>query len=167
MIREDVPRNWAWRDGPLPSPGEAVIFDMDGVLSDAAGRQHSSSTAVGATGNRFFEACGERPGHRRGGPPPRAPRRPPPDRAPDRAALQGPDPRPWPGSVATGCGGTCWSCGRGATTAQVTRFKRDAVEELRAHGFDLRLAFEDDPDNYAMFHAEGIPCVYIHSGYYE
>ena len=38
---------------------------------------------------------------------------------------------------------------------------------LRARGFDLRLAFEDDPSNHAMYVAEGIPCVYIHSGYYE
>ena len=28
-------------------------------------------------------------------------------------------------------------------------------------------AFEDDRRNVAMFHAEGIPCVYIHSGYYD
>ena len=49
----------------------------------------------------------------------------------------------------------------------MTWFKRDSVEELRAFGFDLRLAFEDDPNNFAMFHSEGIPCVYIHSGYYE
>ena len=31
----------------------------------------------------------------------------------------------------------------------------------------LRLAFEDDPRNVHMFHAEGVPCIYIHSGYYE
>ena len=37
--------------------------------------------------------------------------------------------------------------------SQVTWFKRDSVEELRAYGFDLRLAFEDDPNNFAMFHA--------------
>jgi hypothetical protein len=51
--------------------------------------------------------------------------------------------------------------------SQVTSFKQDAVGDLRSYGFDLRLAFEDDPSNLAMFHAEGIPCVYIHSGYYE
>jgi len=51
--------------------------------------------------------------------------------------------------------------------AQVSSFKRGAVADLRAHGFDLRLAFEDDPRNRDMFHAEGIPCIYIHSGYYE
>ncbi|NJO55968.1 MAG: hypothetical protein HC834_05945 [Rhodospirillales bacterium] len=33
--------------------------------------------------------------------------------------------------------------------------------------FDLRLAFEDDPRNVSMFHAQGVPCIYIHSGYYE
>ena len=46
-------------------------------------------------------------------------------------------------------------------------FKRDAVHELRDHGFDLRLAFEDDRRNVDMFHREGVPCVYIHSGYYD
>jgi hypothetical protein len=50
---------------------------------------------------------------------------------------------------------------------QVGRFKRAVVDDLRATGFDLRLAFEDDPSNRAMFEAAGVPCVYIHSGYYE
>jgi hypothetical protein len=45
--------------------------------------------------------------------------------------------------------------------------KRMAVYELRSAGFDLRLAFDDDRRNVDMFHDEGIPCVYIHSGYYE
>ena len=49
----------------------------------------------------------------------------------------------------------------------MTAFKQAAVEDLRDHGFDLRLAFEDDPSNHAMYVAAGIPCVYIHSGYYE
>ena len=47
------------------------------------------------------------------------------------------------------------------------QFKQRTVGELRAHGFDLQLAFEDDRKNADMFHGEGIPCVYIHSGYYE
>jgi len=41
------------------------------------------------------------------------------------------------------------------------------VQDLRTYGFDLRLAFEDDPSNHAMYVAAGVPCVYIHSGYYE
>ena len=46
-------------------------------------------------------------------------------------------------------------------------FKQDAVMALRDLGFDLRLAFEDDRRNVEMFHAESIPCIYIHSGYYD
>ena len=51
--------------------------------------------------------------------------------------------------------------------ASVEPAKRTSEDELRHFGFDLRLAFEDDRRNVAMFHAEGIPCVYIHSGYYD
>ena len=39
--------------------------------------------------------------------------------------------------------------------------------EQEGRTFDLRLAFEDDRRNVDMFHAEGVPCVYIHSGYYD
>lgn len=46
-------------------------------------------------------------------------------------------------------------------------FKQSVLTELRAYGFDLRLAFEDDPRNAAMFRDEGVPCLYIHSGYYD
>jgi hypothetical protein len=45
--------------------------------------------------------------------------------------------------------------------------KRMAVTELRQQGFDPRLALDDDRRNVDMFHDEGIPCIYIHSGYYE
>lgn len=48
-----------------------------------------------------------------------------------------------------------------------SQFKRRSVHELRDHGFELRLAFEDDRRNVDMFHSEGVPCVYIHSGYYD
>jgi len=44
--------------------------------------------------------------------------------------------------------------------------KLDAVRALRGVGFDLRLAIDDDPRNVAMFRDEGIPCVELHSGYY-
>ena len=46
-------------------------------------------------------------------------------------------------------------------------YKREVVDDLRTAGFDLRLAFEDDRRNVDMFHAAGVPCVYIHSGYYD
>jgi hypothetical protein len=37
--------------------------------------------------------------------------------------------------------------------------KLEAVRALRAVGFDLRLALDDDARNAAMFRSEGIPCV--------
>ena len=46
-------------------------------------------------------------------------------------------------------------------------FKRQTVKDLRGSGFDLRLAFEDDVRNQEMFRAEGLPCIYLHSGYYR
>jgi hypothetical protein len=44
--------------------------------------------------------------------------------------------------------------------------KLDAVRALLGVGFDLRLAVDDDPRNAAMFRAEGVPCLELHSGYY-
>ena len=46
-------------------------------------------------------------------------------------------------------------------------FKQSAVWDLRSFGFDLRLAIEDDRRNVDMFRAEGVPCIYFHSGYYD
>ena len=46
-------------------------------------------------------------------------------------------------------------------------FKRRSVRELRGAGFELVLSFEDDRRNVAMFRDEGVPSVYIHSGYYD
>ena len=46
-------------------------------------------------------------------------------------------------------------------------FKQGAVRDIRAHGFDIKLCFEDDLRNVEMFAAEGLPSLYIHSGYYE
>ncbi|MGH9079297.1 MAG: hypothetical protein ACRDYE_04305 [Acidimicrobiales bacterium] len=159
------PANWAWHKEPLTSPGEAVVFDVDGVLSDAAVRQHFLERGR-RDWDRFFDACGDDP-------------------VIEEVArvlelldtrlqvilLTGRPMRVQPQTLAwLERYGLRWdllvmrSLG---DYSQVTWFKRDSVDELRAHGFDLRLAFEDDPNNFAMFHAEGIPCVYIHSGYYE
>lgn len=46
-------------------------------------------------------------------------------------------------------------------------FKRRSVRELKEAGFELVLSFEDDRRNVAMFRDEGVPSVYIHSGYYD
>jgi len=46
-------------------------------------------------------------------------------------------------------------------------YKQSTVWDLRDYGFDLRLAIEDDRRNVEMLRAEGIPCIYLHSGYYD
>ena len=53
------PDNWKWRDGAV-SPGPAVVFDMDGVLSDATSRQHFIERPW-RDWEAFFEACGDDP----------------------------------------------------------------------------------------------------------
>jgi len=159
-----VPPNWRWREAPVDS-GPAVIFDMDGVLSDAVGRQRFIERGR-RDWDAFFEACGDDP-------------------VIEEMArllellsaelsvvlLTGRPLRVQPQTLAwLHRYGVRWDLlvmrDRGDYD-QVTYFKRRMVDELRGHGFDLRLAIEDDPQNHAMFQSEGIPCVYIHSGYYE
>jgi hypothetical protein len=159
--------NWVWREGDdAPHPrGPAVIFDIDGVLSDAAGRQHFLERGR-RDWSAFFEACGDDPVIE--------------EIArllelldPSLAVilLTGRPHRVQPQTLAwLARYGLRWDLlvmrSRG-DYAQVTEFKQSVVEDLRVQGFDLRLAFEDDPSNHAMYVAAGVPCVYIHSGYYE
>ena len=45
--------------------------------------------------------------------------------------------------------------------------KSDALEGLRADGYEVQLAIDDDPGNVRMYRAAGVPSVYLHSGYYD
>jgi hypothetical protein len=162
--RHDPLSNWCWHRDVIPD-GQAVIFDIDGVLSDAAGRQHYIEQGR-RDWDAFFEACGD-------------------DLVIEEVArllevidkglvvvlLTG---RPiWvqPQTLAwLERYGLRWDLlvmREWGNYLQVTAFKRLVVRQLREHGFDLRLALEDDPSNHAMYVTAGIPCVYIHSGYYE
>lgn len=157
------PDNWSWREGAV-APGETVVFDLDGVLSDATRRQHYLEWPR-RDWETFFEECGE-------------------DELIAEVArvLECLDPdlrvvlltaRPirvqrqtlgwlrrydlrWDLLVMRDWG----------DYMAAPSFKRLTVHELRDYGFDLRLAFEDDQRNVDMFHDEGVPCVYIHSGYH-
>ena len=53
------PLTWHWRGDPVP-PGPAVVFDVDGVLADASGRQHYLS-GMRRDWDAFFEAAGADP----------------------------------------------------------------------------------------------------------
>jgi len=163
----EIRPNWSWQsDDPEQRPqGRAVVFDIDGVLSDAAGRQHFIEQ-----GNRdwsaFFEACGDDPVIEE-----IARLLELLDASLAVVLLTGRPLRVQPQTLAwLRRYGLRWDLlvmrDRG-DYSQVTSFKRGVVGDLRHHGFDLRLAFEDDPSNHAMYVAAGVPCVYIHSGYYE
>ncbi|MGK2930439.1 MAG: hypothetical protein ACSLFO_12775 [Acidimicrobiales bacterium] len=158
------PDNWRWRNGPV-APVATVVFDMDGVLSDATRRQHYLEWPR-RDWESFFEECGD-------------------DSLIDEVArlLDCLDPelrivlltaRPirvqrqtlgwleryglrWDLLVMRDWG----------DYMAAPHFKRLTVAELRGYGFELRLAFEDDQRNVDMFHSEGVPCVYIHSGYHS
>lgn len=153
---------WHWR-GDVVEGGPAVVFDMDGVLSNASDRQHHIANR---DWNAFFEACGD-------------------DEVIHELArllsLLSPElhvvlltARPlrvrpqtleWLDRHQLRWDLLCMREDHSGLEAR--EFKLRTVGELRAHGFDLQLAFEDDRKNADMFHAEGIPCVYIHSGYYD
>jgi hypothetical protein len=159
-----VPENWSWYDGPV-EPAPAVVVDIDGVLSDAAGRQHYLE-APRADWRAFFDACGDDPVIEE-----------------VKQLLDLLDPalrvvlltaRPhrvhhlteawlrhynirWDLLVMRSWGDYDWA----------RDFKQASVWELRQFGFELKLAFEDDRRNVAMFRAEGIPTLYVHSGYYD
>jgi hypothetical protein len=146
-------------------PGPGVVFDIDGVLSDAAGRQHFIERGR-RDWHAFFEACGDDPVIEEV-----ARLLELLDRSLHVVLLTGRPLRVRPQTLA-------WleryelrwdllvMRDRG-DYSQVTDFKWSVTRDLRRYGFDLRLALEDDPSNHAMFVSEGIPCVYIHSGYYE
>ena len=161
----DWPRHWRWKGEPRP-PGPAVVFDIDGVLSDASARQHFLAGPGRKDWRGFFDACGEDPVIEE-----------------VKTLLDLLDPalrvvlltgRParvhplteaW---LARYC--IRWDAllmRQGGDYSMAREFKQDALAELRARRFDLRLAFEDDRRNAEMFRAAGVPCIYIHSGYYD
>ncbi len=54
-----LPEHWTWHGDPI-TPGRAAVVDIDGVLSDAVGRQHYIE-APRRDWRSFFDACGEDP----------------------------------------------------------------------------------------------------------
>ena len=156
--------NWRWRAGPVPA-GPAVVFDLDGVLSDAASRQHYIE-GPWRDWDAFFDSCGDDP------------------LIEEVAQLLGlldqglviilltarpawvqPQTLAWLHRYRLR-----WDLlvmrDRGDYGA-AREFKRRSVRELRWVGLELVLSFEDDRRNVAMFREEGVPSVYIHSGYYD
>jgi len=164
-VPEDPLRNhWWWHSGPV-APGRAVVFDIDGVLADAQGRQHHLEWGR-RDWDAFFEAAADDPVIR------------------EVETLLGLlDPvlqvllvtaRPRRIRDLTLSWLDHHELRWDLLVMRPTRefspavgFKRDVVDELRDEGFTLELALEDDPRNRAMYVDAGVPCLYVHSGYYE
>jgi hypothetical protein len=146
--------------------GAAVLVDIDGVLSDATGRQHFLEDQAKRDWRAFFDACGDDPLIAEV-----ARLLDLLDRDLAVVLLTGRPARVQPQTLAwLERSRVRWDMlimRNAGDYAVASEFKRQTVADLRAFGFDLRLAFEDDRRNLEMFHEEGLPCVYIHSGYYE
>ncbi|WP_419918704.1 hypothetical protein [Candidatus Poriferisocius sp.] len=156
------PSHWTWRSGPIKG-GPAVIVDVDGVISDAGHRQH---LARDRRWNEFFDGC---------------PQDPPLEVSIALVRSLAPDiavvlltARPWrllPGTVAwLDTHRVRWDLLvlRPPNHAGSSRdYKATEVENLRHHGFNLLYALEDDPRNVKMYTEAAVPCLYIHSGYYD
>jgi len=160
----NLPEHWTWHAEQLV-PSAAVVVDIDGVLSDASSRQHYLESPR-QDWRSFFDSCGE-------------------DQVIEevKTTLDLLDPtlqivlltaRPHRIHHLT----EAWLrrykirwdllITRPWGDYELARdFKELTVWELRSAGFELRLAFEDDRRNVEMFRAAGIPCLYVHSGYYD
>lgn len=158
-----TPENWLWRAGPVE--GDCVVFDLDGVLADAAGRQHLLAWPR-RDWRAFFEAVGEDPVIEEVATLLHA--------LDDRYRVVLLTARPlsvqrqthdwllrndlrWDALVMRDVG----------DYDRAAAFKARTVDELRSAGLEPKLAFEDDPRNVDMLRRRGVPCVYIHSGYYD
>jgi hypothetical protein len=160
----NLPAHWIWRADAVTA-GPAVIVDMDGVLSDASGRQHFLEGPI-PRWEAFFQACGEDE------PIPEAlelVRLFDPSLAivlltarPVRVRRQTLDwlrrhPVRWDLLIMRE--EDDWSSSH--------TFKRMELGELQRSGFQPRLAIDDDPRNIDMYRKAGVPALYFHSGYYE
>lgn len=157
------PTTWHWRAGPV-EPGPAVVFDVDGVLADASGRQHYLS-GLRRDWDAFFEAAGGDPLIPEVG-----------------RLLELLDPAlrvilltARPASIRRDTVAWLERCElrydllvmrSGGDYLRAVEFKRRETKALVEYGFSLRLALEDDRRNLEMFEEEGVPCLYVHSGYY-
>ncbi len=158
--RASYPENWCWRDGPV-EPGPVVIVDIDGTIADARARMEGIDTAdnwldhmVGVREDPLITEVAQlvnlltedvavvmlsaRP-----------------------ISIQD-ETREWLEQH-----GVRWDLMILRATSSMDKplnYKQHRTSELRQHGFEPVLALEDDRRNVDMYHDEGVPCLYIHSG---
>ena len=146
--------------------GPAILCDLDGVLSDAAWRQHLIAAKNDKDWDGFFAQCGEDP------------------YIDEVATLLGLLDKELLVVLLTGRPASVQSqtikwlrdyplrwdlliMRNYGDYSAAKEFKANSLKEIRDRGIEPVLAFEDDRRNVNMFKANGVPCVYIHSGYYD
>ena len=155
---------WKW-NVELPEKSEVVIFDLDGVISDASHRQHFLKSDV-KDWKGFFSACSEDPP------------------IPSGVRLI---------NIIYDFHGVIILTARPMTVQSETidwlehhgiswnalimrseqenlgsaEMKLKALSEILAATFDPILVFDDDPKNIVMFQEQNVDAVSVHSGYYD
>lgn len=169
-IQSTFPKHWRVANPEVTSSADfeeaSVIFDIDGVLSDAAGRQHFIDGNTRRDWDKFFASCGDDPVI---------------EEVAKMLSLLDPNlhiilltGRP----VSVQSETISWLkryslrwdlliMRNFGDHSAAKEFKSITVDQLRELNFNPVLAFEDDRRNVEMFREKGIPCVYIHSGYYD
>lgn len=161
----EAPPNWTWQSQPV-APGPAVLVDVDGVIANGWHRQHHLQGAKKDWKSFFAEADLDDPiegsvelltQFAHGLTIVLLTSRPDYLRQITIDWVRRHDYR-WEVLVMRGHRD-------GALSSP--EFKRRSLDELRGHGFVPQLALDDDRRNIDMFRDEGVPSLYIHSGYYE
>ncbi|MCY4068830.1 MAG: hypothetical protein OXE79_06975 [Acidimicrobiaceae bacterium] len=160
--------NWFFRDGDPLEGGPLVIFDLDGVISDASHRQHFMR------GERkdfrgFFTAAVDDP--------PLPVGRALAASVTDDHAVAILTARPF--YVVDGTRDWLsandvrhdllilrprWGRFRSSPSAD---FKRSELQRLREAGYEVKVALDDDERVVDMYRSEGVFALYVHSGYYD
>lgn len=150
-----------WNGAPRP-PGPSVVVDIDGTLSDARARLHFIEGRP-TDWDAFFDAAANDPLIE-----PIARLLDALDRDLLVVLLTGRPVRVRDDTLAwLDADDVRWDLlvmRAGGEHRPAPEAKLEAVRALEATGFELRLALDDDARNVAMFAAEGIPCVELHSG---
>jgi len=163
-----TPDNWYFRDGEAPAGGPLVILDLDGVISNATHRQHFLRGAFKDFRGFFTAATGDPP-YESG--------------LALAASIAGDhtvailtarphymvdDTRAWLDAhdVRHDLLILRPEHGRGSRGPSA-EFKRNELSRLRAAGYTVTAAIDDDERIIEMYRSEGVFALYVHSGYYE
>ena len=169
-----IPDNWFFRDGEpgadsgAPAGGPLVILDLDGIISNATHRQHYLRGAF-KDFRGFFTAAPDDPPYESG-------LALAASIADDhtvailtaRPHYMAADTRRWlaANDVRHDLLILRPAHGRGSRGPSAD-FKRNELNRLRAAGYEITAAVDDDERIIEMYRAEGVFALYVHSGYYE